>query len=64
VVFKADEQLDYERKEGNYVFRTTDVGEVASVLQSVSENNWALVNLTIRESALEDIYVKLMTRQG
>lgn len=64
VVFKSDDQLDYERQEGNYVFRTTDVGEVASVLENISENNWALVNLTIRESALEDIYVKLMTRQG
>ncbi len=64
VVFKSDDQLDYERQEGNYVFRTTDVGEVASVLENISENNWALVNLTIRESALEDIYVKLMTREG
>ncbi len=63
VVFKSDDQLEYERKEGNYVFRTTDVGEVASVLESISENNWALVNLTTRESALEDIYVNLMTRQ-
>jgi ABC-2 type transport system ATP-binding protein len=63
VVFKSDDKLDYERKEGNYVFRTADVGEVAAVLESISENNWALVDLKIRESALEDIYVKLMTRQ-
>jgi ABC-2 type transport system ATP-binding protein len=63
VVFKSDDKLDYERKEGNYVLRTTDVSEVALVLQSISENNWALVNLSIRESALEDIYVNLMTRQ-
>jgi ABC-2 type transport system ATP-binding protein len=61
VVFKSDDKLDYEQKDGSYVFRTTDVGEVASVLESISENNGALVNLTIRESALEDIYVKLMT---
>ena len=61
VVFKSDDELDYEQKEGNYVFRTTDIGEVASILENISENNWALVNLTIRESALEDIYVKLMT---
>jgi len=61
VVFKADDKLDYEQKEGNYVFRTTDIGEVASTLENISENNWALVNLAIRESALEDIYVKLMT---
>jgi len=37
------------------------VGKVASVLENISENNWALVNLSVRESALEDIYVKLMT---
>ena len=61
VVFKSDDRLDYEQKEGNYVFRTVDVGEIASVLEDISENNWALVNLSVRESALEDIYVKLMT---
>jgi ABC-2 type transport system ATP-binding protein len=64
VVFKSDDKLDheqYEQKAGNYVFRTTDIGEVASTLENISENNWALVNLAIRESALEDIYVKLMT---
>ena len=61
VVFKSDDRLDYEQKEGNYVFRTVDVGKVASVLEDISENNWALVNLSVRESALEDIYVKLMT---
>ena len=61
VVFKSDDELDYARKEGNYVFRTTDVGEVARVLENISENAWALVNLSTRESALEDIYVKLMT---
>lgn len=60
VVFKSDEALDYERKEGNYAFRTADVGEIASMLERISENEWALVNLSVRESALEDIYVKLM----
>jgi len=33
----------------------------ASVLEDISENNWALVNLSVRESALEDIHVQLMT---
>ena len=61
VVFKSDDKLDYEQKEGNYIFRTTDIGGVASILENISENNWALVNLAIRESALEDIYVKLMS---
>jgi ABC-2 type transport system ATP-binding protein len=63
VVFKSDDKLDYEQyeqKAGNYVLRTTDIGEIASILENISENNWALVNLAIHESALEDIYVKLM----
>ena len=34
---------------------------IASVLSDISENEWALVNLSVRESALEEIYVKLMT---
>jgi ABC-2 type transport system ATP-binding protein len=60
VVFTSDSELDYERSDGNYVFRTTDVSEIATMLDSVSVNDWALVNLSVRESALEDIYVKLM----
>ncbi len=61
VVFYADDRLDYEQEEGNYVFRTTSISEIASVLEDISENDWALVNLSVRESALEEIYVKLMT---
>jgi ABC-2 type transport system ATP-binding protein len=61
VIFRSYEDLDYEQEEGNYVFRTTRISEVASMLEDISENNWALVNLSVRESALEDIYVKLMT---
>jgi len=63
VVFRSDDQLGYAQKGGNYVLRTTDVGEVAGLLKTISQNNWGLVNLSTRESALEDIYVKLMTRQ-
>jgi ABC-2 type transport system ATP-binding protein len=61
VIFRAYDDLDYEQEEGNYVFRTTKISEIASVLEEISEHNWALVNLSVRESALEDIYVKLMT---
>jgi ABC-2 type transport system ATP-binding protein len=61
VVFRSYEDLDLEQEEGNYIFRTTRISEVASMLEKISENNWALVNLSVRESALEDIYVKLMT---
>jgi ABC-2 type transport system ATP-binding protein len=60
VVFKADEDLDYERQGDNYVFRTADVSQIASVLQSISEQNWALIDLSVRQSALEDMYVRLM----
>lgn len=61
VVFYADNGLDYPQEDGNYVFRTTNISEIASVLSDISENEWALVNLSVRESALEEIYVKLMT---
>ena len=61
VIFKADQSLDYEQHEGNYVFKTADISEIASLLHNISDNNWALVDLSVRQSALEDIYVKLMT---
>ncbi|CAJ37072.1 ABC transporter ATP-binding protein [Methanocella arvoryzae] len=61
VIFKADQSLDYEQHEGNYVFKTADISEIAGLLHNISDNNWALVDLSVRQSALEDIYVKLMT---
>jgi ABC-2 type transport system ATP-binding protein len=64
VIFKSDEALDFERSEGNYVFRTSDVGEIAGLLRRISDSNWALADLSIKQSALEDIYVKLMTSEA
>ncbi len=61
VVFYADVPLDYPREAGNYVFRTTSLSQVAALLGRISENGWALVNLAVRESALEEIYVQLMS---
>jgi len=60
VKFMSDQRLDYEKKDGNYIYRTADVGEIASLLRNISDNNWALVDMSMKESALEDIYVKLM----
>jgi ABC-2 type transport system ATP-binding protein len=60
ITFHADGDLDYERKEDNYLVTTADVSEIASVLKNISDNGWALVDLSIRQSALEDIYVSLM----
>lgn len=61
VVFKADVPLEFEHKDGNYVFRTSEVSAMAAALSQISENGWALVDLSVQESALEEIYVKLMT---
>lgn len=61
VVFKSDDHLDYERQEGNYIFRTHDIHAIAGMLEKISANDWALVDLSVQESALEEIYVKLMT---
>ncbi|MFP3975487.1 MAG: ABC transporter ATP-binding protein [Chloroflexota bacterium] len=61
VVFKADEPLDYEMRDGNYVFRSADVAQISTLLNRVSENGWALVDLSVQQSALEDMYVDLMS---
>ncbi len=60
VIFKADAELSYEKQGDNYVFRAGDVSHIASLLQEISEKNWALIDLSVRQSALEDMYVKLM----
>ncbi len=60
VVFYADVPLDYPQEAGNYILRTISLSQVAALLGRISENGWALVNLAVRESALEEIYVQLM----
>jgi len=61
LIFRTDEKLEYERQDDNYLFRTSDVKEIARLLETISANNWMLVDLSVKESALEEIYVKLMT---
>ncbi len=60
VVFKTDDDLDYERQGDSYVFRTADVAQIAAVLQNIIDRDWVLIDLSVRQSALEDMYVKLM----
>jgi ABC-2 type transport system ATP-binding protein len=60
VIFRADEKLNYDRQEGNYMLKTADIGEIARVLRQISDRNWTLVDLSMRQSALEEIYVNLM----
>ena len=61
ILFHTDQKLDYERLNGNYLFRAGDVDAIARMLETVSANGWTLMDLSMRESALEEIYVKLMT---
>jgi len=62
VVFQAGEKLDaYEYVHGSYIFRTGEVDAIARMLETISVNGWTLMDLSMRESALEEIYVKLMT---
>ena len=61
VIFHSDDKLDYEQIGGNYIFRTHEVDGIAHMLETVSAKGWTLVDLSMRESALEEIYVKLMT---
>jgi ABC-2 type transport system ATP-binding protein len=61
ILFHTDQKLNYERVNGNYVFRAGEVDAIARMLETVSANGWTLMDLSMRESALEEIYVKLMT---
>ena len=62
VIFQAGQKLDaYEQVNGYYIFRTGEVDAIARMLETVSVNGWTLMDLSMRESALEEIYVKLMT---
>jgi ABC-2 type transport system ATP-binding protein len=61
VFFQSDEKLDYEYTNGHYVYRTAEVESIAQMLETISAEGWRLVDLSMRESALEEIYVKLMT---
>jgi ABC-2 type transport system ATP-binding protein len=63
VLFKSDENLDYECKDGNYIFRTNEIEAIASMLELISAESWVLVDLSVKETALEEIYVKLMTEK-
>lgn len=61
VIFRADQHLDYEKKDDNYSLKTADIAEIAAVLRQISDRNWTLVDLSMRQSALEEIYINLMT---
>jgi ABC-2 type transport system ATP-binding protein len=61
VVFRAEQDLDYQKRDGNYVLKTSDVGEITEVLREIADRKWTLVDLSMQQSALEDIYISLMT---
>lgn len=60
VVFNADADLNYERRGCNYILRTESIKQIASLLQEISERNWVLIDLSIKQPVLEEVYVKLM----
>jgi len=60
VIFKSNDALPYEKQVDNYIFKTDAVSRIAALLQEISEKDWALIDLSVRQSALEDMYVKLM----
>jgi ABC-2 type transport system ATP-binding protein len=61
VVFRAEQDLNYQKKDGNYVLKTSEVTEITKVLREIADRKWTLVDLSMQQSALEDIYVSLMT---
>lgn len=60
IIFRADRALQYEKIEDNYVLKTSDIGEIAGVLKQISDRSWTLVELSVQQSALEEIYINLM----
>jgi len=63
VTFKSEQSLDYEHQDGSYIFRTNEVDAIAGMLELIAAENWALVDLSVKETALEEIYVRLMTEK-
>jgi len=63
VIFHTEQALDYEQVNGHYIYRADEVDAIAQMLETISANRWTLVDLSMRESALEEIYVKLMTNE-
>ena len=63
VIFHTDQKLDFELANGNYIFRTSEVDAIAGMLERISTHGWMLIDLSMRESALEEIYVKMMTTE-
>ncbi len=61
VFFQAPQKLDYEAVNGAYVFRAAEAEAIAAMLQTIAARKWTLLDLSMKESALEEIYVKLMT---
>ena len=61
VIFHTDQKLDFESVNGNYIVRAAEVDSIAAMLENISANKWTLMDLSMKESALEEIYVKLMT---
>ncbi|MDY6911679.1 MAG: ABC transporter ATP-binding protein, partial [Chloroflexota bacterium] len=62
ITFKADELLDYEMIEDHYIFRAADVDQIAALLRKISDNKWVLIDLSVRQSALEDMYLDIMAK--
>ena len=61
VRFQTNQPLDYPKVDGSYCLRTNDLTELSHILNKISAEQWQLVNLSVQESALEEIYVKLST---
>jgi len=61
IVFHANETLTYARRDDNYLYHTHEIGDLTAMLEKISARGWTLVDLAAQESALEEIYVKLMT---
>lgn len=61
ITFQSPEALDFPIEHGDYVFRTGDIAAFTTMLTTIEARQWTLVQVRTMESALEEIYVDLVT---
>ena len=64
LTFQCAETLDLPIEHGSYVFRTGDVGAFTAMLNRIENSQWTLVQVRTTETALEEIYVDLVSTQA
>jgi len=62
VLFKADENLEYTKQDGSYIYQTDDIKSLSDLFEQISVKNWILTDISVHQPQLEDVYINLMKR--